>query len=43
MKPPWVQVRWALRAGEGAGLCEPQGPALEPLKSHVPPKVDILG
>lgn len=33
----------APRAGEGAGLCEPQGPALPPLKPHVLAEVYILG
>lgn len=38
-----VWVRRALRAGGGACLCEPLGPALGSLKSHVLAKVCILG
>lgn len=38
-----VWVRRALGAGEGACLCKLQGPALEPLKSHVLAEVYILG
>lgn len=37
------QVKGALRTGEGACHCEPQGPALQPLKSHILAKVYILG
>lgn len=38
-----ARVRRALRAGEGAGLCEPWGLALESLKSHVLAEVYLLG